>query len=191
MPFGDHQFIDPALFQFPRLHPLTTGGLTVKSGAMNVRRRHTVLAVIVGLLAVINTTWAELKPKSFYFTGRLIAVDPAARTFTIQAKKRALTFSIDVHHCWITRDGSMKERTLRWAKLGDAVMCKVKLIGGKAVVEWVEFTSKPEIGVPVPGKPGFVRSPYITTSRVPMDVRNFPHGAMVMDDVVGKIFLVP
>ena len=44
-------------------------------------------------------------------------------------------------------------------------------------------------GVPVPGKPGFVRSPYSPDKMT--DVRGYSPGTEVKDPYTGKIFLVP
>ena len=48
----------------------------------------------------------------------------------------------------------------------------------------------PSRGVPVSGKPGFVRSPY-ALDQGHIDVRGFPPGTEVKCPYVGKIFLVP
>ena len=48
----------------------------------------------------------------------------------------------------------------------------------------------PQYAVPVPGKPGFVTSPYAPANGY-VDVRGFPKGAEVKDPYTGKIFLVP
>ena len=45
-------------------------------------------------------------------------------------------------------------------------------------------------GIPVPGKPGFVTSPYSPKPGY-VDVRGFPSGTEVKDPYSGKIFLTP
>jgi hypothetical protein len=49
--------------------------------------------------------------------------------------------------------------------------------------------SDPPYGIPVPGKPGFVTSPYSPDKIT--DVRGYAPGTEVKDPYTGKIFLVP
>jgi len=45
-------------------------------------------------------------------------------------------------------------------------------------------------GIPIPGKPGYVRSPYSPNSGL-IDVRGYPTGTEVKDPYTGNIILVP
>lgn len=45
-------------------------------------------------------------------------------------------------------------------------------------------------GLPVPGKPGFVTSPYAPSAGL-VDVREMPHGVQVKDPYSGRTFLTP
>ncbi|MBA2431063.1 MAG: hypothetical protein H0V56_02980 [Chthoniobacterales bacterium] len=48
----------------------------------------------------------------------------------------------------------------------------------------------PPYGVPVPGRPGFVHSPFAPRQRL-VDVRAFPSGTPVVDPYTGRVFLTP
>ena len=140
---------------------------------------------------------AAAKTKELYFSGLLIKVDPAKNTFIIRSIKKELVFEIDPHRCDITVNGSVTERSLKFAQPGDAVMGELSLRETKPYVTWVEFTRHPLVGRPVPNKPGFILSPYLpkwpdpTQYPEPMDARQLAHGDMVFDDTTGKVFLVP
>jgi hypothetical protein len=53
-----------------------------------------------------------------------------------------------------------------------------------------ETSEKPPFAVPVPGKPGFVMSPFAPDSGY-IDVRNYPPGSEVKDPYTGKTFRTP
>ena len=112
-------------------------------------------------------------------------------------QEKELVFTIEPQRCDITVDGSMAERNLKFAHIGDAVIGEVSLKEAKPYVSWVEFTHKPQVGKAVPGRPGYILSPYLPKWPEPwhhaeaMDARQLAHGDMVLDDLTGKIFLVP
>jgi hypothetical protein len=154
-------------------------------------------AVILSFDCPFEVRAAPEKTKELYFSGLLIKVDPAKNTFIIRSKKKELVFAIDPHRFDITVNGSVTERSLKFAQPGDAVLGELSLRETRPYVTWVEFTRHAEIGKPVPNKPGFILSPYLPKWPEPwhhaeaMDARQFSHGDMVLDDVTGKVFLVP
>lgn len=147
--------------------------------------------------AFTSATAAADKPEELYFSGRLIELDAAKHTFTVRSRNKELVFTIDPSRCDITADGSIIRRSLKFARIGDAVMGELSLKEAKPYVAWVEFTHKPLVGKAVPKQPGYIFSPYLPTWPQPgyhaeaMDARHLAHGDMVYDDVSGKIFLVP
>jgi len=157
----------------------------------------TFVAAILVVAFATDLDAAPEKPDDLYFSGRLIEVDPAKNTIVVRSKKKELVFTIDPHRCDITVDGSVTQRSLKFARVGDAVMGELSVKEAKPYVTWVEFTRHPLVGRPVPNKPGFILSPYLpkwpdpTQYPEPMDARQLAHGDMVFDDTTGKVFLVP
>ena len=179
----------------PEKPPQTRHGSPV---TRHLFRSGTVLAAttLVLAIALVPAARAAEKPEELYFAGKLIELNAAKHTFTIRSKNKELVFTIDPGRCDITVDGSVSERSLRWARIGDAVMGELSLKEAKPYVTWVEFTHQPLPGRPVAGKPGFIHSPYGKwmqpwNASEAADVRKLSHGDMVMDDDSGKIFLVP
>jgi len=73
----------------------------------------------------------------------------------------------------------------------------VPVAPGQSNVRWAKAASaanqqKTDLpyGAPVPGKPGFVTSPFASDSSY-VDVTGFPPGTAVEDPYTGKIFLTP
>lgn len=165
---------------------------------MTNRRSQILLSIVLGLLSTYTpTARADKKPEKLYFSGRLIEVDAAKHTFVIRSRNKELVFAVDVGRCNITVNGSISERSLRFARVGDAVLGKLSLREANPFVRWVEFTRQPQEGKAVAGKPGYILSPYLPRWPQPgyrseaMDARQLKSGDMVLDDVSGKIFLVP
>ena len=84
--------------------------------------------------------------KNSIFQGELIELDAAKHTFTVRNGNKELVFAIDPPRCDITVDGSIIRRSLKFARIGDAVMGKLSLKEAKPYVAWVEFTHKPQVG---------------------------------------------
>jgi hypothetical protein len=143
--------------------------------------------------------------KSIEFQGRVSAVDLAAKTLSVRTGRKEFVFSIDTHRCNIVKEGYYlfqpggQPGTLRSAQVGDAVVGTLEVEPSGPVVTRLYLTAKPEPGIRVKGKPGFIDSPYhfigplshTTEGRGAIDVRGYPRGSMLVDHATGKIFLVP
>ena len=130
--------------------------------------------------------------KTVEFQGCVTAIDSAAKTISIRARQKEFVFNIDPQRCNIVKEG--QSGTLSSAQVGD-------LHGEESgpVVTRLFLTAKPETGVRVKEKPGFISSPYnfvdplspTTEGRGAIDVRGYQRGSMLVDHTSGKIFLVP
>lgn len=163
---------------------------------MKSARSSNVLPVIAGflLLAGLGTALsshaAEVKPDRYYFSGWLVEMNPATRTFAVRSGRKVLQFTTDLRRTSITVDGRFSlQQSLRSARVGDAVMGRVSFKRSKPYLGWVTFTHKPAYGRKLQSKPGFVLSPYNLSAQ--FDVRKSARGDMVLDNLTEKIFLVP
>lgn len=143
--------------------------------------------------------------KTVEFQGMVSGVDLAASTMTIRRGSKDYVFQINTQRCNIVKDGdhlpqpSGQPGTLGSAKIGDAVVGELAVEGDAAVVTKLYLTTKPETGVRVKDKPGFIISPYhpisppshTTAAQGAIDVRGYRRGSMLVDTSTGKIFLVP
>lgn len=160
-------------------------------------RRLPLLVLAVSLGA--GTRLSAEENKSVEFQGTVSALDAAAKTITVRAGHKDFVFQIDIERCNIVKDGhyplmaGAQSPALQSAQIGDSVVGKLVVEGSTPVVTRLYLTSKPEPGVRVKEKPGFVTSPYSHTSvgNGAIDVRGYRRGSMLVDDVSGKIFLVP
>ena len=135
--------------------------------------------------------------KNIEFQGRVTAIDVAAKTISIRARQKEFVFSIDPQRCKIVKEG--QPGALSSAEVGDAVVGDLQTDESGPVVTRLFLTAKPETGVRVKEKPGFISSPYnlgdspnpTTEGRGAIDVRGYQRGSMLVDYATGKIFLVP
>jgi hypothetical protein len=155
-------------------------------------------------LATGSDLLAEDK-KTVEFQGIVSGVDLAAKTIAVQRGSKHYVFQIDIQRCNIVKDGGYllqpggQPDTLSGAKPGDAVVGELVVEDGAPVVTKLYLTTKPEAGVRVKDKPGFVMSPYHSNSPLShtaagqgaIDVRGYQRGSMLVDRAAGKIFLVP
>ena len=143
--------------------------------------------------------------KSIEFQGRVSAVDLAAKTISVRTRTKEFVFQIDIQRCKTTKDGhyplqpGAQPPVLESAKVDDYVVGTLVLDGPAPVVTRLYLTTKPEVGVRVESKHGFITSPYHSSSpssdtaaeRKAIDVRGYQRGSMLIDEETGKIFLVP
>lgn len=130
-------------------------------GKARLRRGLILGAIIFGLTGALRPFEGAEKPEKLYFSGRLIELDAAKHTFTLRSRNKELVFTIEPRRCETTVDGSVAEQTLKWARIGDAVIGKLSLKEARPYVSWVEFTHNPQVGKSVAGKPGFLLTPYL------------------------------
>lgn len=134
--------------------------------------------------------------KTLEFQGTVAAVDLAGNTLTVRTRQKEFVFQVDPERCAIVKDGrdaAAPPPTLRNAVAGDSVVGNLIVERGKPVVTHLYLTTKPESGVLVPEKPGFIVSPYRSApaGEGAIDVRGYQRGSMLVDKASGKIFLVP
>jgi hypothetical protein len=143
--------------------------------------------------------------KTIEFQGRVSAVDLAAKTISIRARQKEFVFSIDTQRCNIVKEGYYlfqpggQPGVLHSAQVGDAVVGTLEVEDNKPVVTKLYLTAKPEPGLRLKEKPGFITSPYhfigplshTTEGHGAIDVRGYQRGSMLVDHATGKIFLVP
>jgi hypothetical protein len=163
------------------------------------------LAPLLFLVALLSgATLSLADTEKIEFQGRVTAVDPAAKTISIRARQKEFVFSIDDQRCNIVKEGhafypGSQSGILQNARVGDAALGTLQVEGHGPVVTDLYLTAKPEPGLRVTDKPGFITSPYhfigslshMTKGRDAIDVRGYQRGSMLVDHATGKIFLVP
>ena len=170
---------------------------------MKPRYRRLLLFLLAAFVCTVGLR-AEEK-KTIEFQGTVSAIDLVAKTVTVRAGRKDFVFQIDNQLCNIMKDGrypfipGAQSPTLSSARVGDAAVGELVVQGSAATVTTLYLTTKPEAGLHLKGKPGFVTSPYhfisplshTSLSEEAIDVRGYRHGTMLVDEVTGKIFLVP
>ena len=139
------------------------------------------------------------------FQGKVSAVDLSAKSITVRARNKDFVFQINIQRCNVVKDGfypflpGAQTPALRSARIGDSVVGTLVVEGSTPVVTQLYLTTKPEPGVRVKEKPGYITSPYHfisplshnTVGHGAIDVRSYARGSMLVDENTGKIFLVP
>ncbi|MEO8043371.1 MAG: hypothetical protein ABI674_00565 [Spartobacteria bacterium] len=151
------------------------------------------------LFFVVGTELRAAAEKSVEFQGTVSAVNLEARTITVRVRDKDFVFQINPERCKIVKDGrnlaapGAQAAGLAAAQIADSVVGHFEVEGEKAIVTDLHLTTKPETGVRVKDKPGFIASPYDKASAGSdaIDVRGYRRGTMLVDQASGKIFLVP
>ena len=171
------------------------------------KRRRTIFSMLLGIVSLLawnTTTWAstrlgdtgDIEVQAWYRMRQTFQYDRHGHFDWAQWRNEAFVWLIYNN---IVKDGhyplmaGAQSPALQSAQIGDSVVGKLVVEGSTPVVTRLYLTSKPEPGVRVKEKPGFVTSPYSDTSvgNGAIDVRGYRRGSMLVDDVSGKIFLVP
>jgi hypothetical protein len=86
---------------------------------------------------------------------------------------------------------SDKPATIRDIKVGDRIGGYTKLVNGKSVaIELGYGGADYPYGIPVPGRRGYVQSPYAPT-KPPLYAGHFPYGGVIKCPYTGKLFKNP
>lgn len=143
--------------------------------------------------------------KTVEFQGKVSAVDLATKTITVRAGHKDFVFSINIQRCNVVKDGfypfipGAQSPALRSARVGDSAVGTLLVENSQPIVTHLYLTTKPESGVRVKEKHGYITSPYHFVSPLShgtvghgiIDVRGYARGSMLVDSDTGKIFLVP
>ena len=138
---------------------------------------------------------ADLKKRGWWlFNGTVVTVNPSANTFTAQLKTTQRVFTV-TEETKITGHFGKKLTTLKDVRIGEEVggLAKMSADGKQLTAVLVGFgkaTDMYPFASPVPGRPGFVTSPYAPT-KPPISMQGFPKGAEVRCPYTGKFFLNP
>lgn len=179
-------------------------GAGANDRTMRFRRGLLPFIVSVCLLGTGMTLAAE-DARRVEFQGTVSSVEPEAQTITVRTRQKDFVFQIDPQRCTIIKDGAAPAPpgatapALSSAQVGDSVVGHLVVEGEKPIVTRLYLTTKPEPGVRVNDKPGFIVSPYRPSSspgpaasgKGAIDVRGYRRGSMLVDEESGKIFLVP
>jgi hypothetical protein len=112
---------------------------------------------------------------AYRVNGKVIAIDRLGKTFTISIKSGSKTISVAWYSVLIKADGIAAMAFSRFTALS---------------VRFGSFRKDLPYGVPVPGQPGYVISPYSPHAGY-VDVTGMPAGIEAKDPYSEKIFLVP
>ncbi len=159
--------------------------------------------IVFWLGTAINLAAGDVN--SVEFQGTVSSVDPEKMTITVRTRQKDFVFQIDPQRCKIVKDGRAPNfpgaaaPALSSAQVGDSVVGHFMVEREKPIVTRLYLTTKPETGVRVKEKPGFIVSPYrsasssgpAATGKGAIDVRGYRRGSMLVDEESGRIFLVP
>jgi hypothetical protein len=120
--------------------------------------------------------------------GKVISIDLARKLLAVEidGEKYGIYFTDSTEFCNRGKAGALRD-----IKTGDRIGGFTKLVQGKSVADIIGVGEVPNpFGIPVPGKEGWVRSPY-APSQPPIDVSKLPSDAVVQCPYTGKPFRIP
>ena len=165
--------------------------------AFSVRSYDRFMKTLLVLLLFVSATHPADAQASFTsFDGKVVAINAGNSTFTFVDLRGNRHLIRTTDKTDITSRG--QRATLLQVHVFDEVTGVASMSAGSLVAVKVIFrdanpgnakSGSLPVAKPVPGKPGFVISPYAPPQFV--DVRGYPRGSQAKDPYTNKVFIVP
>jgi hypothetical protein len=123
-----------------------------------------------------------------FHDGRVLRIDLKGGLLAVdfEGKHYGIYFNGNTEICHGSQPGSLRD-----LKVGDTIGGFTKIIKGRSVAVILGFGSNSyPSGIPVPGREGWVLSPY-APAKAPLNVAHVPPGALVTCPYTGKLFRNP
>jgi hypothetical protein len=127
---------------------------------------------------------------AYRVNGKVIAIDRLGKTFTISIKSGSKTISVAWYSVLIKAGAAASFSRIGIGDEADGIAAMAFSRFTALSVRFGSFRKDLPYGVPVPGQPGYVISPYSPHAGY-VDVTGMPAGIEAKDPYSEKIFLVP